>query len=124
VKSIALWVDDAESAWTETTARGALSVQAPITIQDERGSARLSSIAIYGDTVHTFVERRNYQGAFLPGFAPVPVPDRVSRPAGLLHVDHIESVTLLRDQGLEFLSIPTAYYDDLTARVGKIDEPG
>jgi 4-hydroxyphenylpyruvate dioxygenase len=214
VKSIALWVDDAESAWKETTARGARGVEAPFTIQDDRGKARLSSIALYGDTIHTFVERRDYRGAFLPGFIEVPGPDHIARPTGLTHIDHmvgnvgwgqmntwvdfyervmgfrmfkhfddadisteysalmskvmasgnerirfpinepaegrrksqieeyldfyggpgvqhiamatddiIASITQLRDQGVEFLSIPTTYYEELTARVGHIDEP-
>lgn len=214
VKSIALWVDDAQSAWEETTTRGAHDVQPAFTIQDKNGPARLSSIGIYGDTIHTFVERRDYRGAFLPGFVEVPGPDRVARTAGLLHVDHtvanvgwgemnkwvsfyenvmgfrmfkhfddqdisteysalmskvlsngnekvrfpinepaegrkksqieeyldfyggpgvqhiamatndiIGSVTKLRDQGVEFLSVPTSYYEELSARVGKIDEP-
>jgi 4-hydroxyphenylpyruvate dioxygenase len=214
VKSIALWVDDAAAAFNETTKRGARGIQPATSFRDDRGEARLSSIAIYGDTVHTFVERRNYRGAFLPGFVETSGPDPISRPVGLLHVDHvvgnvgwnqmnvwvdfyervmgfrmfkhfddqdisteysalmskvmtngnerirfpinepaegrrksqieeyldfyggpgvqhiamatndiIETVTKLRDQGLEFLSIPTTYYDELTARVGKIDEP-
>jgi 4-hydroxyphenylpyruvate dioxygenase len=214
VRSIALWVDDAESAWKETTRRGARDVQAPITIEDRKGKARLSSIALYGDTIHTFVERGGYRGVFLPGFVEVPGPDRIARPTGLIHIDHmvgnvgwgemntwvefyervmgfrmfkhfddedisteysalmskvmasgnerirfpinepaegrrksqieeyldfyggpgvqhiamathdiITSVTQLRDQGIEFLSIPTTYYEELTARVGPIDEP-
>lgn len=214
VKSIALWVDDAEQAWHETTARGARGVQAPFSMDDEGGRACLSSIAIYGDTVHTFVERRNYSGAFLPGFVAVGGDDKVARPVGLLHIDHvvgnvgwgqmntwvrfyedvmgfrmfkhfddqdisteysalmskvmangnekirfpinepakgrrksqieeylefyggpgvqhiamatsdiITTVSKLRDQGLEFLTVPTTYYEDLTARVGRIDEP-
>jgi 4-hydroxyphenylpyruvate dioxygenase len=214
VKSIALWVDDADSAYRETAARGAKGVQAPLTIKDEQGEAQLSSIAIYGDTIHTFVERRNYRGVFLPGFVAMPTPDPVARPTGLLHIDHmvgnvgwgqmntwvnfyehvmgfrmfkhfddqdisteysalmskvmangnerirfpinepavgrrksqieeyldfyggpgvqhiamatnniIDTVTKLQQQGLEFLTVPTTYYDDLTARVGKIDEP-
>lgn len=214
VKSIALWVDDAEAAWHDTTARGARGVHAPWTVKDENGEARLSSIAIYGDTIHTFVERRGYRGPFLPGFVAMPMPDPIARPTGLLHIDHmvgnvgwgqmntwvnfyeqvmgfrmfkhfddqdisteysalmskvmasgnerirfpinepavgrkksqieeyldfyggpgvqhiamatnniIKTVTTLQQQGLEFLTIPTTYYDDLTARVGKIDEP-
>lgn len=214
VKSIALWVDDAQSAWEETTRRGARGVQAPFKIQDDNGEARLSSIALYGDTIHTFVERGEYRGVFLPGFGDVPGPDRIARPTGLMHIDHmvgnvgwgqmntwvefyehvmgfrmfkhfddedisteysalmskvmasgnerirfpinepaegrrksqieeyldfyggpgvqhiamatddvIKSVTQLRDQGVEFLSIPTTYYEELTARVGRIDEP-
>ncbi len=82
VKSVALWVDDAESAWRETTSRGAKGVQAPWTEKDEHGEAKMSVIGIYGDTVHTFVERRNYHGAFLPGFAASPVPDQIARPTG------------------------------------------
>ena len=214
VKSIALLVDDAESAWTETTRRGAQSVSPSATIEDQYGKARLSSIAIYGDTIHTFVERRDYRGPFLPGFEPVGTPDVVARPVGLDHIDHavgnvgwgqmntwvgfyervmgfrmfrhfddadisteysalmskvmangnerirfpinepaegrkksqieeyldfyggpgvqhiamatgdiIAAVTRLREQGIEFLSVPTTYYDELTSRVGKIDEP-
>ena len=214
VESIALWVDDAEQAWRETTGRGARGVQAPFGMEDEHGHARLSSIAIYGDTVHTFVERRNYAGAFLPGFLATGRDDSVARPVGLLHIDHvvgnvgwgqmntwvrfyedvmgfrmfkhfddqdisteysalmskvmangnerirfpinepakgrrksqieeylefyggpgvqhiamatsdiITTVSKLRDQGLEFLTVPTTYYEDLTARVGRIDEP-
>jgi 4-hydroxyphenylpyruvate dioxygenase len=214
VKSIALWVGDAQSAWRETTARGARSVQPPIISEDENGKACLSSIAIYGDTIHTFVERGNYRGAFLPGFVETPRPDPLARPTSVLHIDHvvgnvgwgemnkwvefyervmgfrmfkhfddqdisteysalmskvltngnekvrfpinepaegrrksqieeyldfyggpgvqhiamatndiIASVTRLRDQGVEFLSVPTTYYDELTSRVGKIDEP-
>ncbi len=214
VKSIALWIDDADSAWRETTARGAKGIQSPYSITDEHGEAKLSSIGIYGDTLHTFVERRNYRGTFLPGFVAVSAPDRIARPAGLLHIDHmvgnvgwgqmntwvnfyeqvmgfrmfkhfddqdisteysalmskvmasgnerirfpinepavgrkksqieeyldfyggpgvqhiamatnniIDTVTQLQQQGLEFLLVPTTYYDDLTVRVGKIDEP-
>src|SRR3954454_3991701 len=59
VHDIALWVDDAESAWRETTGRGARSVRAPETLRDEHGEARIASIGIYGDTIHSFVERRN-----------------------------------------------------------------
>ncbi|MGC2661219.1 MAG: 4-hydroxyphenylpyruvate dioxygenase [Bryobacteraceae bacterium] len=214
VKSIALTVDDAASAWEETTKRGARSVQAAITTEDKNGTARCSSIAIYGDTIHTFVERGNYRGAFLPHYAAVPNEDTAARPAGLLHIDHmvgnvgwgemntwvdfyeqvmgfrmfkhfddqdisteysalmskvmasgnerirfpinepaagrrksqieeyldfyggpgvqhialathdiIDTVTRLTKQGIEFLKVPTTYYEELTERVGKIDEP-
>jgi 4-hydroxyphenylpyruvate dioxygenase len=50
---------------------------------------RLSAIGIYGDTIHTFVERRNYHGVFLPGFTPVSAPDLVARPVGLKYIDHM-----------------------------------
>ena len=214
VRDIALWVDDAESAYRETTRRGARSVREPETLYDEHGEVRISAIATYGDTIHSFVERRNYRGAFLPGFAPVKGADSVARPAGLKYIDHmvgnvgwgamntwvdfyrdvmgfrlyqhfddkdisteysalmskvmangndrvkfpinepaegkrksqieeyldfyhepgvqhiamatdniIDTVTKLRDQGIEFLRVPAAYYEDLTARTGPIDEP-
>ena len=214
VRDIALWVDDAESAWRETTNRGARSVREPETLRDEHGEARISSIATYGDTIHTFVERKNYNGAFLPGFASVKGEDIVARPVGLKHIDHcvgnvalgdmnkfvefyanvmgfrlfkhfddkdisteysalmskvmsngnervkfplnepaagkrksqieeylefyhgpgvqhiamatdniIETVGKLQQQGVDFLRVPSAYYENLIARVGKIDEP-
>ncbi|HUA58844.1 MAG TPA: 4-hydroxyphenylpyruvate dioxygenase [Verrucomicrobiae bacterium] len=89
VHDIALWVDDAEAAWRATTTRGARSVREPETISDENGEVRLASIAIYGDTVHTFVERRNYRGVFMPGFAAVEGEDTVARPVGLKYIDHM-----------------------------------
>lgn len=213
VKAIALWVDDAEKAWCETTKRGAVPDREPWTMEDAHGRVRLASIRIYGDTIHTFVERREYRGAFLPGYETVG-EDRIARPVGLQHVDHmvgnvgwgemekwvhfyehvmgfrmfkhfddsdisteysalmskvmsngnerikfpinepaegrrksqieeyldyyggpgvqhvamatndiIETVTRLRQQGVEFLRVPTTYYEELTARVGAIDEP-
>ena len=88
VKSVALWVDDARSAWSETTNRGAVSVAEPYVLSDADGEAVLSSIRTYGDTIHTFVERGAYSGPFLPGFRAVE-GDPVARPVGLLHVDHI-----------------------------------
>jgi 4-hydroxyphenylpyruvate dioxygenase len=214
VRDIALWVDDAEAAWRESTSRGARSIREPQTLQDESGEARIASIATYGDTIHTFVERRNYRGPFLPGYQSVEGEDLVSRPVGLKYVDHcvgnvemgamnqwvdfyatalgfrmfkhfddkdisteysalmskvmsngnervkfplnepaagrrksqideylefyhgpgvqhiamatdniIETVGSLQRQGVEFLRVPSAYYDELFTRVGKIDEP-
>lgn len=214
VRDIALWVDDAEEAWRETTRRGARSVHEVATLRDDNGEARVASIATYGDTIHTFVERHNYHGVFLPGFDPVEGKDSVARPVGLQHVDHvvgnvelgemdrwadfyrdvmgfhlfkhfddqdisteysalmskvmsngnervkfplnepapgkrksqineylefyhgpgvqhiamatdniIETVTTLRRQGVEFLRVPSTYYEDLLKRTGPIDEP-
>ncbi len=214
VKDVALWVDDAASAWKETTSRGARSVREPETEQDNHGEVRFASIGLYGDTVHTFVERKNYTGAFLPGFIATPQPDPLARPTGLKYIDHmvgnvgwgemnrwvtfyrdvmgfreyqhfddkdisteysalmskvmangndrvkfpinepaegkrksqieeyldfyqgpgiqhiamatddiIQTVSRLRAQGIQFLSIPTSYYEQLEGRVGKIDEP-
>ncbi len=88
VKAIALWVDDAASAWRETTTRGARSIQEPTVSEDEHGRVVVSSIAAYGETVHTFVERKDYKGPFFPRYQPMP-EDTVARPVGLLHIDHI-----------------------------------
>jgi 4-hydroxyphenylpyruvate dioxygenase len=89
VHDVALWVNDAESAWRETTRRGAKSIAEPHAFEDERGLVRTAAIATYGDTIHTFVERRDYAGSFLPGFREIPQPDPIARPVGLRHVDHM-----------------------------------
>ena len=88
VRDVALWVDDAKKAWRETTKRGARSVQEPFESSDEHGSTKMASIAIYGDTIHTFVERKNYHGPFLPGYVGKG-HDHLARPTGLLHIDHV-----------------------------------
>jgi 4-hydroxyphenylpyruvate dioxygenase len=88
VKDIALWVDDARSAYLETTARGAHGVREPFELADEFGTVVMSTIATYGETVHTFVERKNYSGPFLPGFVAIH-QDKIARPVGLKHIDHI-----------------------------------
>lgn len=88
VRAIALWVDDANSAWQETTSRGARSVQQPTVSEDSDGRVVTASIGAYGDTLHKFVERKDYRGVFLPGYQQMP-EDTVARPVGLLHVDHI-----------------------------------
>jgi 4-hydroxyphenylpyruvate dioxygenase len=89
VHDIALWVDDARSAFRETTARGALGIREPFTIRDAHGEVTMSSIATYGDTIHTFVDRRNYSGPFLPGFVAITAEDVVARPVGLKYIDHM-----------------------------------
>jgi 4-hydroxyphenylpyruvate dioxygenase len=214
VRDIAMTVDDAESAYRETTQRGARGIREPFTLRDEHGEVRMASIGAYGDTLHTFVERRNYRGLFLPGFIATAGPDKVARPVGLKYIDHmvgnvgwhqmnqwvkfyedvmgfrlyqtfddkdisteysalmskvmangngrikfpinepaegrkksqieeyldfyqgpgvqhvamgtadiVRTVTQLREQGVEFLKVPSTYYRELTGRVGKIDEP-
>ena len=214
VRDIVLSVDDADGAYRETTKRGARGVREPFTVRDTLGEVRMASIAAYGDTLHTFIERRDYKGAFLPGFKAIKGTDTVARPTGLKYIDHmvgnvgwnqmnawvhfyedvmgfklyqtfddkdisteysalmskvmangngrikfpinepaegrkksqieeyldfyggpgvqhialgtgniIDTVTRLRDQGVEFLKVPGSYYRELTARVGKIDEP-
>ena len=68
IKVIALWVEDVKKAWEETTKRGAKSYFEPRTEKDEDGEVVRAGIHTYGDTVHIFVERKNYKGAFMPGF--------------------------------------------------------
>ena len=68
VKVIALWVEDARKSWEETTKRGAVSFFEPRVESDENGEVVRSVIRTYGDTIHVFVERKNYKGVFLPKF--------------------------------------------------------
>ncbi|MBN9399008.1 MAG: 4-hydroxyphenylpyruvate dioxygenase ['Candidatus Kapabacteria' thiocyanatum] len=87
VKVMALWVDDAEKSWKETTSRGAKNAGEPRTLTDSFGEVKTASIHTYGDTIHTFVERRNYSGPFMPGYEPM-TDNYITTPVGLLHVDH------------------------------------
>lgn len=212
IKVVALWVDDATKSWEETTKRGAKSFMEPETMEDEHGKVVRSGIYTYGETVHIFVERKDYKGAFLPGFKAWN-PDYQPPSTGLKYIDHtvgnvdwgkmnkwiefyrdvlgfgqiisfddkdisteysalmskvmangngrikfpinepaegkrksqieeyldfyngegvqhlalatddiIKTVRELQSRGVEFLTIPTTYYDDLIERVGKIDE--
>ncbi len=213
VKVIALWVEDATYAYEEAIKRGAESYFEPRKESDEHGEIIRAGIHTYGETVHIFVERKNYNGAFLPGFQKwetyyTPAPTglkyvdhmvgnvelgamnkwvkwyeevlgfkqilsfddkdisteytalmskvmsngngRIKFPinepaaglkksqideyidfyegAGVQHVavatdDIVHTVTELRNRGIEFITVPTTYYDVLEERVGKIDEP-
>jgi len=213
VKALALKVDNATSAWEETTRRGAQSFLSPQRLQDSHGEVVLSGIHTYGDTVHLFVERNNYSGPFMPGYRAWSNPYFQPSDSGLLYVDHcvgnvgwnqmnrwvkfyeevmgfrnilsfddkdisteysalmskvmsngngyvkfpinepaegkkksqveeylefydgegvqhvamathdiVHTVTELRNRGVEFLRVPSTYYDDLLDRVGPIDE--
>lgn len=87
VKFLALKVDDAASAWNETTKRGGKSYMQPTTMKDDNGEVVLSGIHTYGDTVHLFVERKNYNGVFMPGFREWKTAYNPTE-TGLLYVDH------------------------------------
>jgi len=87
VKFLSLWVDDARSAWEETTMRGAKSFMEPTVLKDEQGEVVVSAIHTYGDTVHKFIERRHYNGVFMPGFKAVENAMK-AQPVGIRHVDH------------------------------------
>jgi len=212
VKALALKVEDAASAWEETTKRGGKSYMEPKTLSDKQGEVVMSGIHTYGDVVHLFIERENYRGPFMPGFRKWESNYNPSD-TGLQYVDHcvgnvalgqmnprvkfyedvmgfrnilsfddkdisteysalmskvmsngngfvkfpinepaegkkksqvdeylefydgegvqhvamatnniIETVIELQKRGVEFLNIPSAYYDTLLDRVGHIDE--
>ncbi|MBK7851351.1 MAG: 4-hydroxyphenylpyruvate dioxygenase [Bacteroidetes bacterium] len=212
VKVLALWVDDAEKSFYETMSRGAKAHTEPQTITDEFGEIRYASIHTYGETLHKFVERKRYTGAFMPGYKPAKASFK-AEPLGLEYIDHcvgnvelgrmnewvkfyedvmgfkmiitfddndisteysalmskvvsngngyvkfpinepaagkkksqideylefyhgagvqhiaiitqdvIKTVTELQNRGVDFLQVPGSYYDELEARVGKIDE--
>lgn len=87
VKVLALWVDDAAQSFKETTQRGAKPYLEPTTLTDEDGEVVMSGIYTYGETIHMFIERKNYKGAFLPGYKKVEGGFK-TKDAGLLYVDH------------------------------------
>ncbi|WP_186756769.1 4-hydroxyphenylpyruvate dioxygenase [Echinicola salinicaeni] len=87
VKVLALWVDDAEKSWQETTSRGAVSFEEPKILRDENGTVKTASIHTYGETIHTFVERKNYKGPFLPGYISKS-SNYQSSPVGFKYIDH------------------------------------
>lgn len=93
VRDIGFGVDDARRTWREATRRGARSVHECRELEDQYGRVKVASIATYGDTVHTFVERDKYFGPFLPGYEPVDhgaaFEDPIARPVGLTAIDHI-----------------------------------
>jgi len=88
VKDIALRVPDAASAWEETTKRGAESAMEPEVSEDEHGKVVRSAIKAYGETIHSFVERENYSGPFLPGFREEEAYPDDGPEVGLIAVDH------------------------------------
>lgn len=88
VKVVAIWVDDATKSWEETTKRGAKSFMEPTVEEDENGKVVRSGIHTYGDTVHIFVERKEYNGVFLPGYKPY-TSEFQPEPVGLKYIDHM-----------------------------------
>ncbi|RPI17794.1 MAG: 4-hydroxyphenylpyruvate dioxygenase [Ignavibacteriae bacterium] len=90
VRDIALEVPDAVKAYEETIKRGAVSVMEPTELKDDNGVVIKSAIKTYGDTIHSFIDRKNYKGIFLPGF--IDAGDKVIEgitDVGLRSVDHI-----------------------------------
>lgn len=88
VRVIALWVDDAYNAFEQTVSRGAKAFLRPETVSDEHGEIRRSGIHTYGDTVHIFIERKNYRGVFLPGYSALKT-EYNPIPTGLKYIDHM-----------------------------------
>ena len=88
VRDIALETTDAEFCFRETVKRGATPVREPELLEDAFGTVKIATVATYGDTVHSFIERNSYNGLFLPGFQATG-EDNLARPVGLKHIDHI-----------------------------------
>jgi 4-hydroxyphenylpyruvate dioxygenase len=87
VRDIALWVDDARTAFEAAVERGATPAMKPTVLEDANGEIVIAAIHTYGDTIHSIVERKDYRGLFMPGFVPVESPYKPA-PTGLKYVDH------------------------------------
>ncbi len=88
VKDIALRVEDCEKAFQEAVSRGAIPIMEPTEYSDESGTIKKATIATYGDTVHSFIERKNYKGLFFPGYKSYESPVK-GESTGLIGIDHI-----------------------------------
>jgi len=108
VKVLALRVGDAEKAWAESTKRGARSCMKPQKISDDGGEVVMSGIHTYGDTVHFFIERKNYKGVFLPGYQKWEKPYLKVKDCGLLYVDHC-----VGNVGWNQMNVWVKFYEDV-----------
>ena len=107
VKVVALWVDDAKKSWEETTKRGAKSYMEPTIEKDEHGEIVRAGIYTYGETVHIFVERKNYTGIFLPGYEKWK-SEYNPEPMGLKFIDH-----MVGNVGWNEMDTWVKYYEDV-----------
>lgn len=107
VKVVALWVEDATKAWEETTKRGAKSFMKPTKESDEDGEVVRSGIHTYGDTVHIFVERKNYNGLFLPKFVKWNSSHNPTD-VGLRYIDH-----MVGNVGWNEMNIWAKFYNEI-----------
>ena len=107
VKVIALWVEDARKAFEETTKRGAKPYMEPTVEKDEQGEVVRSGIYTYGETVHVFVERKNYKGTFLPGYKEWK-SDYNPAPVGLKFIDH-----MVGNVGWNQMNTTVKWYEDV-----------
>ncbi len=101
VKDIALRVENCEQAYREAVARGAIPVMEPTEFSDEHGTVKKATIATYGDTVHSFIERSNYNGVFFPGYTPYTPPVRAES-TGLIGIDHIVGNVEVMDEWVAY----------------------
>lgn len=109
VHDIAFRVADVDAAWRETTARGAASAAAPTELAGgDDGVLRRASIRTYGETLHSFVDRSDYQGVFAPGYRAVTTPARAAQGLSLLEVDHC-----VGNVGLGEMDAFVAFYRDV-----------
>lgn len=107
VKVVALWVEDARSAYEETTKRGAKSYMEPTVETDEHGEVVRAGIYTYGETVHMFVERKNYEGTFMPGFQKWE-SDYNPEAVGLKYIDH-----MVGNVGWNEMDVWVKWYEDV-----------
>ncbi|MBE7629384.1 4-hydroxyphenylpyruvate dioxygenase [Tenacibaculum piscium] len=107
VKIVALWVDDARKSYEETIKRGAKSYLEPTVEKDEHGEVIRAGIYTYGETVHIFVERKNYKGVFLPGFTEWE-SDYNPPSAGLKYIDH-----MVGNVGWNQMDVWVKWYEDV-----------
>lgn len=108
VKVVALWVDDATYAYNAAVERGAKSYMEPVTEKDDHGQVVKSGIYTYGETVHIFVERKDYKGTFLPGYRKWETPHYNPEPVGLKYVDH-----MVGNVGWNRMNEWVAFYQDV-----------
>ncbi|RRA93867.1 4-hydroxyphenylpyruvate dioxygenase [Paenimyroides viscosum] len=107
VKVVALWVEDAVSAYEETTKRGAKSFSEPTVTSDENGEVIQAGIIAYGETVFLFTERKNYNGLFLPGYVKWE-SDYQPAPVGLKFIDH-----MVGNVGWDQMNVWVKWFEDV-----------
>ncbi|MGE5703017.1 MAG: 4-hydroxyphenylpyruvate dioxygenase [Clostridia bacterium] len=101
VKDIALRVDDCEQAFREAVARGAIPVMEPTEYSDEHGTVKKAAISTYGDNIHSFIERKQYNGVFFPGFQPYQSPIKTES-TGLIGIDHMVGNVEVMDEWVSY----------------------
>ncbi|PRD27886.1 UNVERIFIED_CONTAM: hpd [Trichonephila clavipes] len=114
IKVVALWVEDAKSAFEETIKRGAKPFMEPTVTKDENGEAIQAGVFVYGETVFMFTERKNYKGIFLPGFTKWE-SDYNPEPVGLKFIDH-----MVGNVGWNEMDTWVKWFEDIEERQMKI----